>query len=118
MRLREEAQRVMRAHAEATAPRECVGALLGRGDEVCVVLPLINSALAPERAFELSAREYLRAEAEAERLELELLGFFHSHVDAPATPSVSDREHARGFRCAFIVPVRGGVAGEPVSFAP
>lgn len=106
----------MRAHAEATAPEECVGALLGVGDEVKVVLPLQNSALHRTRNFELSAREYLRAEAEAERLGLELLGFFHSHIDAPAAPSASDLEHARAFRCAYIVPVSGGVAGVPVSF--
>lgn len=106
----------MRAHAEASAPNECVGALFGRGNEITKALPLINAAENPTREFELSAAEYLRAEAEAARAGLELLGFFHSHVDAPASPSAKDLEHASAFRCGYIVPVRNGVAGPPVAF--
>lgn len=111
-----ELQRAMRVHAEDTAPHECVGVLLGRGGEVELALPLINSSPTPTRAFELSASEYLRAERAASERGLEVLGFFHSHVDAPAVPSVKDLEHVQAFRCGFIVPVRNGVAGPPVAF--
>lgn len=106
----------MRAHAEASAPNECIGALLGRDGRITKAVPLLNSSAAPTREFELTAREYLRAEEEAAHQGLELLGFFHSHVDAPPVPSAKDLEHARAFRCGYIVPVRAGAAGTPVAF--
>lgn len=109
-------RRVMREHAEASASEECVGALLGRGAEVQVALPLHNSARERARAFELSAAEYLRAEREAEQHGLELLGFFHSHPDGSAVASARDLEHARAFRVGIIVPMRDGSAQAPVVF--
>lgn len=97
-------------HAERAWPNECVGALYGRAGEVHHTLALENSAPVPTRAFELSAREYLRAEAEAHATGLELLGLYHSHVDAPPEPSASDRELLAHFPLLVIIEVRAGVA--------
>lgn len=105
----------LRQHAEAEAPRECVGALLGRDEQVVQVLPLVNSSATPERAFEVNAREYLRAESAAAAAKLEVVGFFHSHVDAEAVPSARDRAELQ-HRWLIIVPVRDGRAGEPRVF--
>jgi len=107
----------MRAHAERAYPDECVGALLGLGSEVLDVLPLENSASERGASFELTAREYLRAEEVAAAHGLEVLGLYHSHPDAPAVPSARDAEVIRAFRCAVIISVRAGVAEEvsPVS---
>jgi proteasome lid subunit RPN8/RPN11 len=77
---------------------------------------LRNSAAHRERGFELTAREYLLAEQEAEQRGLRLLGFFHSHVDVPAVPSALDRRQAAHFLGGVIVPVEHGVAGRPVVF--
>lgn len=94
------------AHAHDARPAECVGALMGEGDQVTHVLRLINSSPRPEREFEVSAREYLRAEAEASRLGLEVLGLYHSHVDGPAVLSARDAAMAGHFRCSVVVSVR------------
>ncbi len=102
----------LRAHAEQTYPDECVGALLGHGDEVREVLPLENSAANRRTGFALTAREYLRAEAQAEARGLEVLGLYHSHPDAPAVPSARDAAVLRSFRRAVIISVRAGVATE------
>jgi proteasome lid subunit RPN8/RPN11 len=84
----------------ATAyPYEGCGALLGRSENgtarVVRTLALPNvEAAAPRVRFAVSPRDYLHAEAEAERLGLHLLGFWHSHPDHPARPSPTDREYA------------------------
>ena len=78
------------AHARSTHPLECVGALFGHADQIEHTLPLINSSADPTAHFEVSAAEYLRAEREAERLGLDLLGFYHSHPHGPAYPSSED----------------------------
>jgi proteasome lid subunit RPN8/RPN11 len=97
------------SHAERAYPNECVGALLGRGETIHETLELENASPTPGRAFELTAREYLRAEASAAEKGLELLGFYHSHPDAPAEPSARDRELLGKFAVNVIVEVRGGV---------
>jgi len=38
-----------------------------------------------------------------------VMGFYHSHPDAPAVPSEFDREHAWPGYCYVIVSVRQGV---------
>jgi proteasome lid subunit RPN8/RPN11 len=81
----------MLRHAEQSYPEECVGALFARDGVLVASLALENAAVDRRRSFELSAREYLRAEAEAERLGATLYGFYHSHPDAPSTPSAHDR---------------------------
>lgn len=100
-------------HAEAAVPNECVGALLGTEGEVRDTLPLDNASSTPRVAFELSAASYLHAERTAAARGLEVVGFYHSHVDAPATPSARDLEHAAHFARLIIVSVRDGVAGLP-----
>jgi proteasome lid subunit RPN8/RPN11 len=116
--LTSELEQTLRQHAERSAPNECVGALLGHGEVVVEVLELTNESPTPRTAFELSAREYLRAERHAEARGLEVLGFYHSHVDAPAVPSSRDLEHAASFARLIIVPVREGKAQTPVDWSP
>ncbi|MFT3712518.1 MAG: M67 family metallopeptidase [Archangium sp.] len=108
----------LRIAAERAAPHECVGALLGTSDEVTRSLLLTNVARNPKTEFEVSARDYLHAEREAERAGLRLLGFFHSHVDAPAVPSAKDLQHAAHFELSVLVSVANGKAATPVIFHP
>lgn len=116
MRLSAEVETELRSHAERAAPHECVGALLGTGEEVTRAIALTNIARRPEMEFEVSARDYLHAEAEAERCGLRLLGFFHSHVEAPAVPSARDLQHASHFELSVLVSVANGKAATPVIF--
>jgi proteasome lid subunit RPN8/RPN11 len=90
-----------------------VGALFARGNVVVASIALENSATDQRRAFELSAREYLRAEEEAARLGLVLHGFYHSHPDAPPTPSAHD---GASMFPLLILSVRAGKA-DPLSAA-
>lgn len=118
----------MRAHAQRAWPEECCGALLQSVPErrsanrlvperTVISLPLENVASDRRRGFSISARDYLRVEAEAEARGLQLAGFYHSHVDAPATPSPADAATAWPQFLTVIVPVSGGLAGTPRAFA-
>jgi proteasome lid subunit RPN8/RPN11 len=91
---------IMNAHALRDYPHECCGALFGAEDEggrhVLAVMPIENvSDEDRRRRFSVSPRDYIRAEREAERLALALLGFYHSHPDHPAQPSATDRQFAQ-----------------------
>jgi proteasome lid subunit RPN8/RPN11 len=99
--------------AKAVYPEECCGILLGKivGDNKIVV-----AAIATENAWKEPASEdfkqpedldltnhsrYLipphaifQAQKDARAQQLEIVGFFHSHPDAPAIPSECDRSLA------------------------
>src|SRR5207247_7676627 len=71
--------REMVAHARATYPNECVGAMLGRMDgpnkEVLVAMRLENSTAGSQRArYELRPEDLLAADKEARRQGLDLVG--------------------------------------------
>ncbi|RIK36128.1 MAG: hypothetical protein DCC58_19650 [Chloroflexi bacterium] len=87
-------------YAEATYPDECCGILLGRdtaeGRVVERLLEIENTwdEVERRRRFLIQPQDLLRAEREGRRSGLDVLGFYHSHPDAPARPSEFDREHA------------------------
>jgi proteasome lid subunit RPN8/RPN11 len=94
-----ELRRQIESHGTEAYPDECCGALLGRprdgGARIERVERLPNSrGDERRRRYRIDAREYRRVETLAEAEGLELLGFYHSHPDHPATPSEFDREHA------------------------
>lgn len=102
--------------AAAAYPYEGCGALLGIAGtrpHVTAVVPIPNSeAGTPRVRFEVSPRDYLRVEEEADRRGLALLGFWHSHPDHPARPSVTDRKYAWPGLLTVIVSVRSRVPGD------
>ena len=106
----------LRAHAERAFPSECVGALLGTGAQVLFTRALENVAAEPRAHFEVSAREYLALEREAEARQVSVRGFYHSHPHGPATPSAEDAMHALHGQVMVIIPVFDGVAAELHSF--
>ncbi|MEI2618593.1 MAG: M67 family metallopeptidase [Thermomicrobiales bacterium] len=101
-------------HGEQTYPDECCGVLLGcdgEGQRVIErLLPIDNQWDAGERRrrFLITPEDMLRAEREARRQGLNILGFYHSHPDAPARPSEFDREHAWPWYTYLIASVRDG----------
>lgn len=110
----------MREHALREYPHECCGALFGRSADasssqasharrVDSVMPIDNVTDEDRRRrFSVSPRDYIRAEREALRLGLALLGFYHSHPDHPAEPSVTDRRFAQpGFSYPIISVTEG-----------
>jgi proteasome lid subunit RPN8/RPN11 len=113
LKIRDDLLRRIRAHGVETYPHECCGALMGRQDEasreVLDLLPLANrSHDSPRNRFELTPDDVLLAEKTARESQLELLGWYHSHPDAPARPSEFDREHAWPWYSYIIVSVRKG----------
>jgi len=99
----------IRAHGVETYPNECCGALIGVDGEVRHVSPLPNTTEeGARRRFLVRPSDYKQAEADASRLNGELLGFYHSHPDAPARPSQYDLDHAWPFFWYVIVSIQQG----------
>ena len=109
-----DAERTIRLHAEAAYPDECCGALIGRDGRVSVALALGNvSDGEKRRRFLVSPDDYRRAEARADDLTLDLLGFYHSHPNHPAVPSDFDLSNAWPNLSYVIVGVKPGSIGSP-----
>ena len=99
------------AHGVETYPHECCGALMGKDGEtareVVELLPLANRRNdSPRNRFEVTAEDVQMAEKKASELRLEVVGWYHSHPDAPARPSEFDREHAWPWYSYIIVSVQ------------
>jgi proteasome lid subunit RPN8/RPN11 len=108
----------IRGEAATRYPNEACGLLLGSlastGVHVTRTVPCENLADPDDRghAFMIDPREIFavgRADGAA------LVGFFHSHPDAEAVPSVADTDFLRLWpeTAWLILPVRGGLAGGP-----
>jgi proteasome lid subunit RPN8/RPN11 len=127
----ETARRALATHAEETYPDECVGLLLGRLDgtnktaEMAfavenrwagqVTLSEADDPTSRRDRFYLDPRDYLRADREAAKMGLEIVGCYHSHPDHPAQPSERDRLGAQalagGASFSFVIQsVRAGRA--------
>lgn len=102
---------VLQQHADETFPRECVGAILARDGVPVLSLELENVARDPERNFDVSARDYLRAERAAACTGHTVWGFYHSHPHGPAFPSRADQALERhGLKSVILI---SGAAGDP-----
>ena len=64
----------------------------------------------PRNRFLVFPEDVLRVEKAARQRNLDVLGWYHSHPDAPARPSEFDRQHAWPWYSYVIVSVE---AGEP-----
>ena len=117
LQLTEEHTQAIRAHAAEDYPHECCGFLVGRadGESVAVIrtIPAGNTRDdSPRNRFEIDPGEMVRTDRAARAEGLGVVGFYHSHPDAPAIPSEFDREHAWMGYCYVIVSVRLGQARE------
>jgi proteasome lid subunit RPN8/RPN11 len=98
---------IIYSHAEAIYPEECCGILIGtlkhHTDKVVIeVIPTINTwetssdeiSRTKHSRYIIPSQEIFHAQKRAENLQLEIIGFFHSHPDTVAIPSECDREQA------------------------
>ncbi len=103
-------------NGEKSYPEEGAGLLLGRAEAtsrlVTEILTLTNARedSARRNRYLLTPQDMLRAEEEAERLGLEVIGVFHSHPDHPNQPSEFDREWAMPWFSYLITSVDSGKA--------
>ena len=121
LKIREEMFRRIHAHGVETYPHECCGAILGRDGEgsreVIDLLPLANRRDdSPRNRFEVTADDVRLAEKTAREKKLELIGWYHSHPDAPARPSEYDRDHAWPWYSYIIVSVQKGEPRDTTSW--
>lgn len=107
-------RRWIESEGVAAYPNECCGILVGRDvggrRRIEKLEPGKNVFQADERyhRFSIDPRAQLKAEREAEREGMIVLGFYHSHPDHPARPSEYDREHAWPFYSYVIVAIEKG----------
>ncbi len=85
---------------EGTYPNEGGGFLMGTtlNDEVTVeaITQVENVFEESEQhhRYAMTPQDWMRLEDEADEQGLTLVGYYHSHPDAPAIPSEYDRDHA------------------------
>ena len=121
LKIKAELIRQIEAHGVETFPYECCGALLGRDDEgsreVAALFALSNRRDdSPRNRFEITPEDVMLAERTARDKKLDLIGWYHSHPNAPARPSEFDREHAWPWYSYVIVSVRDGEPREMTSW--
>lgn len=105
----------IRAHGAQSYPYECCGALLGsdgpEGREVHDLIALENQRQdSPRNRFLVRPKDVIAVEQAARDRRLEIVGWYHSHPDAPERPSEFDREHAWPWYSYLILNVQ---AAEP-----
>jgi proteasome lid subunit RPN8/RPN11 len=123
IRIQPDAWRDMVAHAIATYPHECCGAMLGSVDDarktVRIALPLENASEGErERHYELRPADLLRADKEARDRHLELVGIYHSHPDCDAYFSVTDLKNSCPWYSFVVLSIRKGAFDHANSWLP
>ena len=111
-------EQAIRAHGQRAFPQECCGFLLGRDDvdvrRIVRVVPAVNDRGEEEKhnRFTISPEAFLHADRAARSTQLDILGFYHSHPNSPAKPSLYDLEHAWPVYSYIIVSVSDGDPAE------
>jgi proteasome lid subunit RPN8/RPN11 len=98
----------LRAHGEETYPNECCGILLGKSDaETITVTNLIRAGNtrtdSAHNRYHIAPQELIKAQREARKQGLDIVGFYHSHPDHPAQWSPTDFAEAHWFHCAYVI---------------
>lgn len=114
---------VMVAHAEATFPNECCGAMLGSidGDEkkVLKAVAIENSYTGAQGArYELRPEDLLEADRQARAAGMDLIGIFHSHPDCDAYFSKTDLENSCPWYSFVVLSIKSGKFDHANSFLP
>ena len=116
IRLSDEIINEIKRHAEQEYPNECGGMLIGRfGEngfkEAVESFPLENAREdSRHNRVLLLPKDVLRAERYARENSLDVIGYYHSHPNAPAVPSQYDLDHALPVWSYVIASVRDGTA--------
>ena len=113
----------MKAHAEATYPNECVGAMIGtivNGNKVVEsALKLENSAEGSQRAYyQLSPDHLMKADRAAREQGKELIGIYHSHPDCDAYFSETDLKNSCPWYSFVVLSIKQGKFDHANSWLP
>ena len=86
----------MLTEAARAHPRECCGILLGEGAAITAIAPAANVHDAPLTHFEIDPQALVDAHRQARSGGPQVLGYYHSHPNGLARPSVTDEAMATG----------------------
>jgi proteasome lid subunit RPN8/RPN11 len=89
LRLPEHAYLSLVGHALDGYPLEACGLLAGVGERADLFYPCRNAAES-SKVYEVDARDYLKADRDADARGLEVIGVVHSHTHTEAYPSPTD----------------------------
>ena len=122
----------IREHAEQAYPLECCGVLLGPNDhphagsgelwkaarEVSMVVPCANmKGQAARTRYKIDPKRLIEIQRGARENALVVVGFYHSHPDAPPYWSRTDLEQAYWTGSSYVIAsVMKGAAAEVRSF--
>jgi proteasome lid subunit RPN8/RPN11 len=111
----------MVSHSRHTYPEECCGFFYGTEKHQKRLIHEITCVentrtTNKRRRFEVSHRDYMKAEQKAQAEDLTLLGVYHSHPDHPAEPSEHDRQQAMPFFSYIIISVEEGALADITSW--
>lgn len=104
------------AHLQGTYPNEGGGFLFGThtpdGITIADTNPITNVFAAEEQyhRYAMTPQDWARQEDAADERGLTLVGYYHSHPDSPAIPSIYDRDHALPNFVYIITQVQDGKA--------
>jgi proteasome lid subunit RPN8/RPN11 len=115
--------REMVAHAKAAYPNECCGAMLGTVDggdkRVRLAMALENAFEGSQAArYELRPEDLLRADREARKQGMDLIGIYHSHPDCDAYFSATDLKNSCPWYSFVVLSIRQGEFDHANSFLP
>jgi proteasome lid subunit RPN8/RPN11 len=103
------------AHAQAEAPRECCGLLVGRDGIIDEAVPSPNVDPDPNR-YEIDARLHVATNRRLRGSGRTVVGAYHSHPQSPAFPSPSDVAEAYYADFIWIIVSLAGAAAEIRAF--
>jgi len=109
IRIGDDVRAAMLEHARRSAPDECCGLLIGRGDLITRAVEARNLAADPTRRYVVDSHDHFAATRAARAEALEVVGAYHSHPRSAAIPSPSD---AAGAFTDFIFVIIG-LGAEP-----
>lgn len=104
----------MCSHAKREYPGECCGIILGRrsGEQRIAhrIIPTENTTEDNRNAthFSIDPLEVAKAEVSADREQLEIVGFYHSHPEYEAVASAEDIRHMIAGYSYPIISVKNG----------
>ena len=111
MKIRRQAVEAIRAHGADGFPYEICGLLIGRSDAMVVTeaRPVQNvETQNPHVRYLIDDKEDMRIRKSLYKTDLDVLGYYHSHPNHPAEPSIFDTERSWESYIYVIVSVRDG----------
>jgi proteasome lid subunit RPN8/RPN11 len=110
-------------HARAVYPNECCGAMLGATSNgaklVTAAMRLENAHQGSQAArYELRAEDLLKADAEARKQKLDVIGIYHSHPDCDAYFSETDLKNSCPWYSFVVLSIKQGEFDHANSWLP